>query len=147
MTVLKATEEQILEMTGLEESLGQKDLTGLSEGQLGQVKEIRDALWEAINADEISAEDAAELIEKAEEAMSLSGQEDKPQTPSEDEPQTPSEDKPADGKPSASDDKNDAGDQAVQTGDTAGYGWIILMLAAGTAAAAAAVLRRQNRRA
>ena len=134
-------------MTGLEESLGQKDLTGLSEEQLAQVKEIRDALWEAINADEISAEDAAELIEKAEEAMSLSGQEDEPQTPPEDEPQTPSEDKPADGKPSASDDKNDAGDQAVKTGDTAGYGWIILMLAAGTAAAAAAVLRRQNRRA
>lgn len=145
--VLKATEEQILEMTGLEESLGQKDLTGLSEEQLAQVKEIRDALWEAINADEISAEDAAELIEKAEEAMSLSGQEDEPQTPPEDEPLTPSEDKPADGKPSASDDKNDAGDQAVKTGDTAGYGWIILMLAAGTAAAASAVLRRQNRRA
>ena len=136
--VLKATEDQILEMAGLEQSLEHKDLTGLSEEQLAQVKEIRDELREAISADEISAEYAEELIEKAEAAMRLSGQEDKPQTPS--------EDKPADGKPSASDDKEDAGDKAVQTGDAAGYGWIILMLAAGTVAVAAAVLGRQGRK-
>ena len=128
LLVLKATEEQILAMTGLEESLGQKDLTGLSGEQIAQVKEVRDALSAAISAEEISKEDAAELIEKAEAAMSLSGQEDKPQTPS--------EDKPSGGKPSAGGNQNDAGDKAVQTGDTASFSWIILLMAAGAVTAA-----------
>ena len=139
LLVLKATEEQILAITGLEESLGHKDLTGLSDAQLAQVKEIRDALLEAINADEISAEYAAELIEKAEAAMSLSGQEDKPQTPS--------EGKPSGGKPSASDDSAADGDKAVQTGDTASFGWIILLMAAGAVTAAAVCVNgRKSRR-
>lgn len=130
LLVLKATEGQILTMTGLEESLGNKDLTGLSDAQLAQVKEVRDALRAAINADETASEYAAQLIERAEAAMSLKGQSVTPQIPSGDS-QTG-------GKPSAGGNQNDAGDKAVQTGDTASFGWIILLMAAGAVTAAAA---------
>lgn len=116
--VLKATEEQILELTGLEESLGHKDLSGLSEEQRQQVQEVREALWEAITADEISAEYADELLEKAEAAMALTGEAEQP-----------------DDKPS---------DKAVKTGDATELGWIFLMLAAGIATAVIVIRRRKN---
>ena len=116
--VLKATEEQILELTGLEESLGHKDLSGLSEEQRQQVQEVREALRKAITADEISAKYADELLEKAEAAMALTGETEQP-----------------DDKPS---------DKAVKTGDATELGWIFLMLAAGIATAVIVIRRRQN---
>lgn len=138
--VLKATEEQILELTGLEESLGHKDLSGLSEEQRQQVQEVRAALREAITADEISAEYADELLEKAEAAMALTGETEQP------------DDKPSGDKPDASGDKtdgagnkpSDTSDKAVKTGDATEFGWIFLMLAAGIATAVIVIRRRQN---
>ncbi|HIZ12923.1 MAG TPA: exo-alpha-sialidase [Candidatus Mediterraneibacter stercorigallinarum] len=138
--VLKATEKQILELTGLEESLGHKDLSGLSEEQRQQVQEVREALWEAITADEISAEYADELLEKAEAAMALTGEAEQP------------DDKPSGDKPDASGDKtdgagnkpSDTADKAVKTGDATEFGWIFLMLAAGIATAVIVIRRRQN---
>lgn len=138
--VLKATEEQILELTGLEESLGHKDLSGLSEEQRQQVQEVREALWEAITADEISAQYADELLEKAEAAMALTGDTEQPG------------DKPSGDKPDGSGDKtdgngnktSDTADKAVKTGDAAEFGWIFLMLAAGMAAAAVILRRKEN---
>lgn len=138
--VLKATEEQILELTGLEESLGHKDLSGLSEEQRQQVQEVREALREAITADEISAEYADELLEKAEAAMALTGEAEQP------------DDKPSGDKPDASGDKtdgagnkpSDTADKAVKTGDATEFGWIFLMLAAGIATAVIVIRKRQN---
>lgn len=138
--VLKATEEQILELTGLEESLGHKDLSGLSEEQRQQVQEVRAALREAITADEISAEYADELLEKAEAAMALTGETEQP------------DDKPSGDKPDASGDKtdgagnkpSDTADKAVKTGDATEFGWIFLMLAAGIATAVIVIRKRQN---
>lgn len=138
--VLKATEKQILELTGLEESLGHKDLSGLSEEQRQQVQEVREALWEAITADEISAEYADELLEKAEAAMALTGEVEQP------------DDKPSGDKPDASGDKtdgagnkpSDTADKAVKTGDATELGWIFLMLAAGIATVVIVIRRRQN---
>ena len=138
--VLKATEEQILELTGLEESLGHKDLSGLSEEQRQQVQEVREALREAITADEISAEYADELLEKAEAAMALTGETEQP------------DDKPSGDKPDASGDKtdgagnkpSDTADKAVKTGDATEFGWIFLMLAAGIATAVIVIRKRQN---
>ena len=138
--VLKATEEQILELTGLEESLGHKDLSGLSEEQRQQVQEVREALREAITADEISAAYADELLEKAEAAMALTGEAEQP------------DDKPSGDKPDASGDKtdgagnkpSDTADKAVKTGDATEFGWIFLMLAAGIATAVIVIRKRQN---
>jgi len=138
--VLKATEKQILELTGLEESLGHKDLSGLSEEQRQQVQEVRAALREAITADEISAEYADELLEKAEAAMALTGETGQP------------DDKPSGDKPDASGDKtdgagnkpSDTADKAVKTGDATEFGWIFLMLAAGIATAVIVIRKRQN---
>lgn len=138
--VLKATEEQILELTGLEESLGHKDLSGLSEEQCQQVQEVRAALREAITADEISAEYADELLEKAEAAMALTGETEQP------------DDKPSGDKPDASGDKtdgagnkpSDTADKAVKTGDATEFGWIFLMLEAGIATAVIVIRKRQN---
>ena len=138
--VLKATEEQILELTGLEESLGHKDLSGLSEEQRQQVQEVREALREAITADEISAAYADELLEKAEAAMALTGETEQP------------DDKPSGDKPDASGDKtdgagnkpSDTADKAVKTGDATEFGWIFLMLAAGIATAVIVIRKRQN---
>ena len=57
----------------------------------------------------------------------------------------PTEEKPSDNKPSGTDSTAD-GDKAVQTGDTASFGWIILLMAAGAVTAAVCVNGRKSRR-
>ena len=104
------------------------------------MQEVREALWEAITADEISAQYADELLEKAEAAMALTGDTEQPG------------DKPSGDKPDGSGDKtdgngnktSDTADKAVKTGDAAEFGWIFLMLAAGMAAAAVILRRKEN---
>ena len=58
----------------------------------------------------------------------------------------PTEEKPSDNKPSGTDSAAD-GDKAVQTGDTASFGWIILLMTAGAVTAAAVCVNgRKSRR-
>lgn len=207
--ILKATDEQILALTGMEESLSHKDVSGLNEAQRQQVEEVRKALWDAITADEISSVYADGLLKEAEAAMALTAEtqeatEEQMQALEDIEallsqkdmsglsetqrqqvesvlerlqtalasgsisseyahmllkeaeaamalsgdpvqPQDPTEEKPSGNKPDGTDSKTDTADKdkAVKTGDTAEFGWMILMLAV-SMTAAAVVLRRRS---
>lgn len=134
----EATEEQMQALEDIEASLSQKDTSGLSETQRQQVESILERLRTALASGAVSSEYADELLAEAEAAMALTG--------STEQPGNPSEEKPSDGnKPEGTDGKTDTADKdkAVKTGDTAEFGWMILMLAV-SMSAAVIVLRRRS---
>ncbi len=142
--VLKATNEQILDLTGLEESLSHMDVSGLSEAQRQQVQEVREELLGAIAANEISADYAVELLQKAEAAMALAGTAGQPGNPS---GGSPSGNNPSGSALSGTASGTNTSDKgkAVMTGDTADFGWMILMLAVSVTAAAVVYRRRSEK--
>ena len=137
--ILKATNEQILDLAGLEESLSHMDVSGLSEAQRQQVQEVREALLGAIAANEISADYAVELLQKAEAAMALTGETG--------QTENPLGGNPSGNNSSGTDSRADTSDKdkAVKTGDTAEFGWMILMLAVSVTAAAVVYRRRSGK--
>lgn len=113
------------------------DTGKLSEELQKEVADMISALKDALAKEEISAEDAAELLAASGKVISKA---DGSLTP--DDTEKPGDtDKPGDTeKPSGN---NGNGDKAVQTGDMANTGLIVLMLAVSAAAGAAVILRRR----
>ena len=132
----EATEEQMQALEDIEALLSQKDMSGLTVTQRQQVESVLERLQTALASGSISSEYAHMLLAEAEAAMALSGDTE--------QPQNPSEEKPSDNKPAGTDGKTDTADKdkAVKTGDTAEFGWMVLMLAVSVTAAAVVYRRR-----
>ena len=111
------------------------------------MQEVREELLGAIAANEISADYAVELLQKAEAAMALAGTAGQPGNPSQSSAACPSGNNPSGSALSGTASGTNTSDKgkAVMTGDTADFGWMILMLAVSVTAAAVVYRRRSEK--